>query len=283
MNQNEKLTDENAKDNNFKNSWKNKNNFNRGRNYNDRNFDRTEHKNERRSWSTNRYNNNRDYRNFSEHGPKKNLDENDIKNRKNENSANLGICLSKQADVAGLAIFNNTPIEYIFDTGACLTMISLNAFEKIKNDYPATTLYPYWGENIKSANSVMIINGVVTLKRTIFIPEVEHNGARAFVSESFIGAECLLGRDWIAKVPYFSSSFEAQCNQIRMMRYMMEESLREGILRIPMDQMVINLATASEFENTKNEIREKMKEISAESLLDVKPILNSVIKFDIEF
>ena len=55
VNQNEKLTDENAKYNNFKNSWKNKNNFNRGRNYNDRNFERTENKNERRSWSTNRY------------------------------------------------------------------------------------------------------------------------------------------------------------------------------------------------------------------------------------
>ena len=233
--------------------------------------------------STNQYNNNRDYRNNNDHSVKKILNENDIKNRKNDNSTNLGICLIRQADIAGLAIFNNTPIEYIFDTGACLTMISLNAFEKIKNDYPATVLEPYWGENIKSANSVMIINGIVTLERSIFIPEVEHNGARVFVSESLIGAECLLGRDLIAKVPYFSSSFEAQCNQIRMMRYMMEESLREGILRIPVDQMVINLTMSSEFEDVRNEIIEKIKEISAESLLDVKPILNSVIKFDIEF
>ena len=40
---------------------------------------------------------------------------------------------------------------------------------------------------------------------------------------------------------------------------------------------------AGEIDQCKDKIKESMKPIQADSILDIRPILNSIIKFDIEF
>ena len=62
-----------------------------------------------------------------------------------------------------MTIFNNTLIEYFCDGGASKTVISENAYKKIKEEAPETKLENYVGRPLKSANGKLKILGKVKI------------------------------------------------------------------------------------------------------------------------
>lgn len=74
---------------------------------------------------------------------------------------------SKEKSLYGKALFNNTLVEYFFDSGASRTVISRDLFEKIKFNYPQTKLGEYKGKHLRSANGPLKIMGVLKLNSCI--------------------------------------------------------------------------------------------------------------------
>ena len=65
-------------------------------------------------------------------------------------SVKLNKLEKKSSVIKGKAIFNNTLVEFMLDTGADVTIINEKLFEKIKKEAPNTTLKEYKGHKIVS-------------------------------------------------------------------------------------------------------------------------------------
>ena len=65
--------------------------------------------------------------------------------------------------IKGVAIFNNTLIDYLVDSGASCTLINEDVFNKIKKEAPETVLEQYKGNELYSASNKIEIIGTVKL------------------------------------------------------------------------------------------------------------------------
>lgn len=70
-------------------------------------------------------------------------------------------------NLVGVALFDNIEIEYLCDGGAFRTVISEQAFDKIKRYSPNTTLSSYRGGPIKSANAKLRVLGQTKIEKSI--------------------------------------------------------------------------------------------------------------------
>ena len=58
----------------------------------------------------------------------------------------------------GKAIFNNSLIDYLVDSGAACTVINNNLIQQIQSEDPTTQILPYHGKNLYSANNPINID-----------------------------------------------------------------------------------------------------------------------------
>ena len=70
--------------------------------------------------------------------------------------------------IKGLAIFNKTLVEYLYDSGADITIITEKIFKKIQTEDENTKIETYTGNQIKSFTSETQILGQVILKNCFF-------------------------------------------------------------------------------------------------------------------
>jgi hypothetical protein len=84
--------------------------------------------------------------------------------------------------VQGCANFETTPVEFLWDSGASKTIISQEAFDRIKADNPDTLLISYIGEGVYSANNKLDIAGIVRIKCATFGKDSKYKGLYAIVS-----------------------------------------------------------------------------------------------------
>ena len=91
-------------------------------------------------------------------------------NSQQNNSGQNGIYQIKGSDIKksdinlkGVAILNNTLIEYFCDGGAVRTLVSFEAYEKIKQESPGTKLSPYTERSLRSVTDYrFVVNSVST-------------------------------------------------------------------------------------------------------------------------
>ena len=117
------------------------------------------------------------------------------------------MCRSQnQNKFIGNAIFNNTLISYLFDTGAVRTIINEKLFEQLKQDDPTIELKPYTGLKLHSCSSKIKIHGQIILSKCQLTDDPKGNIPNAIivVTNHKSKHDCLLGTDLIEKVACFN-------------------------------------------------------------------------------
>ena len=115
----------------------------------------------------------------------------------------------KDPALFGLAILNNTLVEYLYDSGAVTTIISEETYNLIKAQDPKTHLKTYRGRSLYSANKKMTILGTVRFRKCIFSPQLSFRGLIAIVCQDLKGDECLLGRNWQRRIPPMKDTLDS--------------------------------------------------------------------------
>ncbi|CAF1108619.1 unnamed protein product, partial [Brachionus calyciflorus] len=109
--------------------------------------------------------------------------------------------------IVGKALFNNTLVNYLCDTGADRSIINIKTFNLIRRYDPNTVMKPYEGGKLNSCKNKMKIFGVVYLKRCLIVPSYNLENTMVIVTENITDYDCLIGRDLINKIPYLKKQF----------------------------------------------------------------------------
>ena len=115
------------------------------------------------------------------------------------------------------AIFNNTLVSYLFDTGAQRTIINESLYVRLKREDPSTELLKYNGRALFSCNKKLTIYGVVYLRQCKLTDKSNDllKDVPIIVTNHKSKHECLLGRDLMKKVPCFHSQVTDMDNKIK--------------------------------------------------------------------
>ena len=135
----------------------------------------------------------------------------------------------KDLNIKGIAIFNNTVVDYFCDAGAVRSIISAELFEKIRQDSPGTKMEPYTDKPLRSVNSDLKILGCIRLDRCLMSADLQLKNAVLLVVQDLTGPSCILGRDWASKIPKLSRVFK----EIERTVQEMSESIRTKIKEFP--------------------------------------------------
>lgn len=117
--------------------------------------------------------------------------------------------------IKGQALFNNTLINYMYDSGADVTIINEKTFRLIKGHAPDTLLNGHSGGKLFSATSEIKIFGRVCLKRCLISPNEQLSNIVVLVTENIAQHECLLGRDVINRIPALKQRINSIQNVVR--------------------------------------------------------------------
>ena len=211
-------------------------------------------------------------------------------NKKGKNQTEICIDDADSGDlIMGLAIFNNSLVDYMLDTGAGVTIIGSQLYEKIEEECPGCKLEQY-DNKLSSANSEMKVKGLLRLKWFMISTKLDLDDAKVVVVEDLKGLSCLVGRDWIGKIPHLKDSYKEQVELIRKMKTDLQEALSKGqtFEKIRLSQEIMAVQESESIDNIdkltelRTELYDKLKEIAAETIMDIKPLENTKVKFEIE-
>ena len=114
--------------------------------------------------------------------------------------------LPKLSCILGKAIFNNTLVSYMYDSGAARTIINFDTFHRIKNeaeDPNRIVLEQNKGRNLIGVDGEVKIIGYLKLDQVIMSDNWQRQNVKVAVIENLKEIDCLLGRDWMNNVPNF--------------------------------------------------------------------------------
>ena len=137
---------------------------------------------------------------------------------KNEKVLSFGFGNSNQKfsePIKGQALFNNTLINYMCDSGADVTIINEKTFRLIKRHAPDTTLNAHIGGRLFSASSEIKVFGQICLKRCLISPSEKLINTTILVTKNISDYECLLGRDIINRIPALRERIDSIQNIVR--------------------------------------------------------------------
>lgn len=109
--------------------------------------------------------------------------------------------------IGGQALFNNTLVDYMCDSGADLTIIDEKTFLLIKRHDPDTVLESS-NRKLTSVSGEIKVLGTLRLKRCLIAPEFDLKNTNILVTENVSGYQCLLGRDIIKRIPALKQKLE---------------------------------------------------------------------------
>ena len=111
--------------------------------------------------------------------------------------------------VKGFAIFNNTLIEYLYDSGSDTTLITENLLRKIQLEDINTKLVQYIGKPLKSFTSEVKIIGQLNLDKCSFNQTDNLNDIKIVVTENQESMNgCIIGTDLMKQIPEFDSAMQ---------------------------------------------------------------------------
>ena len=136
----------------------------------------------------------------------------------------------------------------------------------------------------------MKVKGLLRLKRCMISTKLDLDDAKVVVVEDLKGLSCLVGRDWIGKIPHLKDSYKEQVELIRKMKTDLQEALSKGqtFEKIRLGQEIMAVQESESIDNIdkltelRTELYDKLKEIAAETIMDIKPLENTKVKFEIE-
>ena len=104
--------------------------------------------------------------------------------------------------ITGTCIMNNTLISYLYDSGACKSLLSASAYEKIREKSKRAKLKPYLGQPFYSFTSKIEILGVLSLDELVVDPTSSINKrVDIVVAKHQSKYDAIIGRDIMELVP----------------------------------------------------------------------------------
>ncbi|RNA36435.1 hypothetical protein BpHYR1_030232 [Brachionus plicatilis] len=186
------------------------------------------------------------------------------------NAVNLRKRPNRERPVIGVAIFNNTLVNYLCDSGADRTIINTKTFNLIKRHAPGTELEIHSGSELFSCSGPIKILGKVKLSRCIVSREEILKNVEILVTETVFNNDCLLGRDLINKLKHIGPRFE---HIKTMVKTMSDET--EIVAELKETSLLKDDLNMEAVENARALLKNKIEEVSAKSVLDLKPEKNS--------
>ena len=164
---------------------------------------------------------NQNYKPFIKNNPSP---ANNSNNQPNNSEANEILYIESKFDsqnrpILGHAIFNNTLVRYLCDSGADRSIISYDLYKLIKKHNHNTTLQSYSGNKMYSCIKEIKIYGVIKLKRCIISSQTDDRleNVEIIVTENITYHNCILGRDTINKIKTLKQKFKQINNIIKTM------------------------------------------------------------------
>ena len=168
----------------------------------------------------------------------------------------------KLSCILGKAIFNNTLVSYMYDSGAARTIINFDTFQRIKNeseDPNRIVLEQNKGGNLIGVEGVIKIIGYLKLDQVIMSDNWKRRNVNVAVIENLEEVDCLLGRDWMNNVPDFKKQILEKTSTVQEMTQECVEinkkfnkEKKDNIINNSI-KMVQNVVHGNSSENTKNE------------------------------
>ncbi|CAF1153594.1 unnamed protein product, partial [Brachionus calyciflorus] len=131
--------------------------------------------------------------------------------------------------IKGQAIFNNTLVNYMCDSGADITVIDVKTYSLIKRHAPESYLEDYRGGKLYSASGEIYIYGLLRLNRCLIAPGISLNNTNVIVTNNCSGHQCLIGRDIINRIPALKQRIDSIKSIFR--------EYSTGVLKIFRDEM----------------------------------------------
>jgi hypothetical protein len=129
-----------------------------------------------------------------------------------------------QNPIIGKAIFNNTLVRYLCDTGADITVISERVFNKLRLEDNNTRMLQYQGKDVKSVNGKLSILGEINLNKCILYGSAHFEGITIVViKENLNHYDCILGRDVIDRITKMKDYIQKMRVTINQMSREVEE------------------------------------------------------------
>ena len=107
--------------------------------------------------------------------------------------------------IRGMAIFNETLVSYIYDTGSDITLVTKSLFDKIKRDYEYSRIHKYDGYPLKSFTGDVKIIGECTLDKCLFNEVILQNIKILVVDDQSTKINCIVGIDIMKQIPEFNN------------------------------------------------------------------------------
>ncbi|RNA08199.1 Retrovirus-related Pol poly from transposon, partial [Brachionus plicatilis] len=201
------------------------------------------------------------------------------------NAVNLRKRPNRERPVIGVAIFNNTLVNYLCDSGADRTIINTKTFNLLKRHAPGTELEIHSGSELYSCSGPIKILGKVKLSRCIVSREEILKNVEILVTETVSNNDCLLGRDLINKLKHIGPRFEHIKTIVKTMfnevtGTVIETEIVAELKETSLSKDDLNMEAV---ENARAFLKNKIEEVSEKSVLDLKPERNSDVAFEIEF
>ena len=190
-------------------------------------------------------------------------------NNINKKEGNKSEICAEDADsgdlIMGLAIFNNSIVDYMLDTGAGVTVIGSQLYEKIVEECPGCKLEQY-DNKLSSANSELKVKGLLRLERCMISTKLDLEDAKVVVVEDLKGLSCLVGRDWIGRIPHLKDTYKEQVELIQKMKKELQAALSKGqtFEKIKIGQEIMTVQESEDnksIEEIKNEMERLRKEL----------------------
>ena len=213
----------------------------------------------------------------------------------NQNATSKENYLTKRK-IKGLAIFNNTLVEYLYDSGSDTTLITENLFRKIQLEDKNTRLIQYQGKPLKSFTGEVKILGQLILHNCAFNQSDHLENVNIIVTENQKSINgCIIGTDLMKIIPEFNDSMqmlEATIDNMSknvLIRYSIinkqkeEDESKNNKLILELEK--INEEQESEEDEiglVRKHVEERLKQSAATSLKDIKAKRESKVQFRIE-
>jgi hypothetical protein len=211
----------------------------------------------------------------------------------NQNATSKENFSSKQK-IKGIAIFNNTLVEYLYDSGSDTTLITENLFRKIQLEDKNTKLVQYYGKPLRSFTGEVKILGQLILHNCAFNHSDQLEKIKIIVTENQKSINgCIIGTDLMRIIPEFNDSMQKLEETIDSMSKNVLK--RYSIVNKPEEEsknnkLILRLRTINEEQESEEDkiglvrkhVEERLKQSAATSLKEIKAERESKVQFRIE-
>ena len=169
---------------------------------------------------------------------------------------------TKRYRIIGFAIFNNSLIEYLYDTGADTTIIQESFYKKILAEDQTTELVQYNGKPLKSFTTEIKVIGKLILKQCIFNDSNKSTNVELVVTEDQQCLnKCIIGTDLMSKIPVFKNLLDQAEETIKTMSDDIIQQYNQKFIHIKMEhKQICNINDTIDVKtNEINMVRDKLE------------------------